>query len=413
MSRKQRVKTAGGNTIELNSVIGAGGEGRVYQSKNLDTGGQLAVKLFNEKFATPKTLERTRFLVGNALYEKSSVIVSPFDVIDQGSTVGHCAEWIGGISLEKFLETESFSFMEAVHAAIALCHSLDILHGVDIAQGDLHAENVKVVKSGDVPQIFLLDLDNFNAPKLPPPSMIGQNLFLPPELREALSNGKSAYPDIYSDRFELAVLLHEMLLLRHPAAGYDHDPDKFNNAMRAGVWLQDPSRTSSNSSALGGYPVTILDVDISRLFRRGFSRVQDERPSASEWKTVLMNARSNLEMCPLCGEQFVVDSSKINCPVSGCSFPPLRIKTSDNRIIPLDAATTVIGRKDLTNSEKVSERHAYFHRKGPGTFITPIGSNPTCRWSGSDWIPLANDKPAMIQAGDRLLLGDQTIFIIT
>jgi len=61
---------------------------------------------------------------------------------------------------------------------------------------------------------------------------------------------------------------------------------------------------------------------------------------------------------------------------------------------------------DLGGAHKVSARHAVFHKIGPDTWMTAVGSNPTFRLAGGKWIQLTNNMKLLVQKGDKLRFAD-------
>ncbi|MBI3985814.1 MAG: protein kinase [Lentisphaerae bacterium] len=403
MKKKSFKTEIQGIKVVLEDLEGAGGEGEVYRARNTATGELVAVKLFSDKFKTPDTLHRIRFLASLNLQKASPVLCGPIDTIYNG-VMGHVAPWANGILLDDFLKDPQFTLMEALQMCVAIAHGIGILHAKEIAHGDIQAMNVKVHKQGDVARIGLIDFDNYRCRSVPLPAMVGQSMYMAPELREK----PGAVPDLFTDRFELAVVFHEILLLRHPAAGYDGTEDQFMKAMCSGVWMQDRARNRKDGSALGGYPVIVLNPEMESLFRLGFSRDATSRPSPRDWTNALINALNAIGVCPVCGVQFIVDSSKLNCPLPLChkQFPELRAFLPNGREIPLSSGSVPIGRADLNNAPKVSTRHVVFHKIGPDTWMTAVGTNPTFRWAGGNWIQLPNDRKLLVQKGDKLRLAD-------
>ena len=77
-----------------------------------------------------------------------------------------------------------------------------------------------------------------------------------------------------------------------------------------------------------------------------------------------------------------------------------------DREIPLNSGAVAVGRPDLGGAHKVSARHAVFHKIGPETWMTAVGSNPTFRLAGGKWIQLTNNIKLLVQKGDKLRLAD-------
>ena len=400
--KRKSLKTENGIKLLLGDLEGQGGEGEVYRARNTATGETMAVKLFADKFKTPDTIRRIRHLTSLNIQNESPVLFGPIDTIVNGE-VGHVSRWAGGVSLEEMLKNPQFTLMDGIQMCLAIAHGAGILHGKQIAHGDIQSLNIKVHMEGGVAKVGLIDFDNYRSPAVPLPPMIGQHLYMAPELRER----SGAVPDVGSDNYEMAVVFHEILLLRHPAAGYDDTEDRFLNAMCSGAWMQDRARNRKDGSALGGYPVTILNADIENLFRRGLSRDVGTRPSPLDWKNAFSMALNAVGVCPNCGIQFIVDSGKVECPLKACRkrFPDLRILCKGKEI-RLSSGAVAVGRSDLGGAHRVSARHAVFHKIGPDTWMTAQGSNPTFRLAGGKWIQLANNAKLLVQKGDKLRFAD-------
>ena len=401
--RKKSLKTeTHGMRLSLGDLEGQGGEGEVYRARNVATGEIMAVKLFANKFKTRDTIQRIRYLASLNIQNESPVLFGPIDTIVNGD-VGHVSRWADGVSLEEILKNPQFTLLDGIQMCLAIAQGVGVLHARQIAHGDIQSMNVKVHRDGDVAKVGLIDFDNYRSPAVPLPQMIGQHLYMAPELRQR----SGAVPDVGSDKYEMAIVFHEILLLRHPAAGYDATEDGFLNAMCSGVWTQDRARNRKDGSALGGYPVTVLNADIENLFRRGLSRDVGTRPSPLDWKDAFSKALNAVGVCPSCGVQFIVDSSKVECPLTTCrkKFPDLRL-VFKGREIPLNSAAVAVGRPDLGGAHKISARHAVFHKIGPDTWMTAVGSNPTFRLAGGKWIQLTNNMKLLVQKGDKLRFAD-------
>ncbi len=413
MIRKGRVvKSDSGRRIRVDGLLKAGGQGEAYWATEMNSGQKGVLKVFHKQFTNGDTLKRLRFLVKQDLSSACPVLCPPTDVLNQNGLVGHYAPMAPGQPLEEYLANPNGSFMEGLQLAITLAHALDVMHARQIAHGDLHAENLLVNHAGSVLQLRVIDLDNFNAPGVPIPPMLGQNLYLAPELRKALANRQAAIPNVYTDRFALGVLMSEIILLRHVAAGADGDEAAFQEAMCSGRWLHDPATTDRPSGNLGGYPAEVLNADLARLFRSALSLDPVNRPSPGAWKSELVKAFDSVCCCPKCGAPCIIDISKVTCPF-GHPFPHLTMTVATTRqVLSLVHGTTIIGRGELGGSPKVSERHAVFHRIGPETWLESQGRNGTYRWNGLGWSRLPDRKTMLVQGGDRLKFGDVEVLLL-
>ncbi len=388
-------------------VPGVGGQACAYWATEMNTGQKGVAKIFKKEFANADTIKRTRFLVDQDLHTACPILLAPIEVLHKGDMVGHYTPFADGMSLENHLLKPDSTFIEHMQLAIALSHATSVLHARNIAHGDLQTENLIVNHVGSVLELRVIDLDNFSAPGLPPPPCVGHNLYMSPELRAALDNHQPAVPTIRSELFSLAVLMHEIVLLRHLVAGSDSTDESFRKAMCSGRWLQDPAAADRPTGDLGGYPVEVLNADLARLFRAAVSLQPSDRPSADEWETELHKAFQSVYCCPACGGPCIVDASKVVCPLCKRPFPYLTLRILANHsTIPLNRGATLVGRADLCGSPKASVRHAIFRRVGPELWIESLGSNGTYRWNGRGWTKFPDGKPLLVQNGDRLRLGD-------
>ena len=402
------LRTDSGRKIRVGEMLGGGAQGQVYVADD-GSGKRGVLKLFQKRYATSDTVRRMRYLIDRGLPAVCPVLVAPVDTVTQGGVVAHYAPFAEGVSLEEFLGDPSATFSEQLQLAIAFAHAMTVLHGLGIAHGDLHSENLLVKRAGSALMLSIIDLDNFNAAGLPSPPAVGHTLYMAPELRAALAKGEVAIPTVATDRFAMGVLFHEMILLRHPSHGNDDSQEHFEKAMCSGHWLLDPAATDLRTETPGGYPSLVLNADLARLFRHAMSLDPSRRPSADVWKAELLKALRAVHVCPRpeCGAPCVIDVSKRACPMCGETFPhlTLRMVASGNRII-LDKGVMVIGRNTIGDSMKLSARHAVLRRIGPETWIECLGRNGTFRWNGATWVRLPEGKPLLVQAGDRLRFAD-------
>jgi len=400
------VKLDSGRRLRVDGFIKAGGQGEAYRTTEMSTGEKGVIKLFHKRFANGDTLKRLCFLLGQNLTSACPVIRAPTDVINKRHMMGHYAPLATGRPLEEFLANPESTFLEGLQMATALARAIGVMHARQMAHGDLRADNLLVNRAGTVLQLSLIDLDNYNAPMVPPPPMVGDSLYLSPELRDALAASRPAVPDLYTDRFALGVLMHEIILLRHVAAGSDGNEADFRQAMCSGRWIQDPAAFDRPPGSPGGYPAEVLNADLARLFRSALSLTPGERPSPDVWEKNLGKALNSVYCCPACGGPCVVDVSKSACPLCRRPFPHLTLRLADGKIIPLGRGSVSVGRGDLGGSMKVSVLHAIFRRVGPETWLESLGSNGTYRWTGTTWVRLPDRKPILVQTGDWLLFAD-------
>lgn len=384
-----------------------GGQGQVFWATEMNSGERGVVKLFHKKFSNSDTIKRIKFLIDQDLQSACSAIFAPTDLLSVNGLVGHYTLQAKGETLEQLLTEGNFTFSEGMQLAVAVAHAVSVLNTKKIAHGDIRSDNLIINRAGSVFQLHVIDLDNFYAPRVPTPPCVGHNLYMAPELREALANKQPAIPTVQSDLYALGVLMHEIILLCHPSSGNDDNEADFQKAMCSGKWLLDPATASTSGGNIGGYPTTVLNADLARLFRAAVSIDPAKRPASDIWEAALLKAFNAIYCCPRCGAPCVIDVAKTTCPLCGCPFPylTLQIKSCGNTL-PLTSGATIVGRADLRGSMAVSTRHAVFRRVGPETWLESTGSNGSYRWSGSGWIKLPDRQPLLVQQGDRLKFAD-------
>lgn len=404
----QRITCQDGRRVRVDSFAAAGGQGVIYRTTEEGTRRPGALKVFTQP--SVETLRRLQYLVSQDLRAACPVLWPPVAIV-QTPQLGHYAPWAEGKELEELLLAPDFDFAQGLQLALAVAVAVDALHQRGIAHGDLRSANVKVHSVGSVRHAALLDLDNFAAAGVPPPPAFGHELYMAPELRLALRAGRLAVPTLQSDRFALAGLIHEILLLRHVAARHDGDAEAFHAAMCSGRWLEDPMLVGRAEQSLGGYAAGVLNADLQRLLRLAMSLDPCVRPSARAWKDALLAAVDLVHPCPLCAAPCLVEAARTTCATCRGTFPHLSLRLhGTGRMIELRAGATVLGRSEFGGSPRVSARHAVFHRMGPETWMDATGTNGTFRWNGSAWQGLPRNT--LIRAGDWLQLADVRVEVL-
>jgi len=230
--------------------------------------------------------------------------------------------------------------------------------------------------------------------------MLGMTLYIAPELRERTAN-KPRRPTEYSDLYSLGILLHELLLNFHPIAGFDETIDEINSAMVAG-WKYDPSVPGSPENPTG-YPVTTLSPELTNLFRRSLSPADRKRPTCSEWHQALVSASGSLKICQVCRIPFVGHRDRRECP-QGHPVQRHSLLLEGYQEILLTGRVTVLGRRELGGSKKISRRHLIIRKIGSKLYVEPIGMNLTCILNCGAWCPMAQNQLTALKPNDRLLV---------
>lgn len=393
-----------------------GGQGNVLRAADSD-GRPVIVKLSHSQFDTPDNRKRMRWLKDRNVAKLCPAFVAPVDLIELDGVGGTVQPIAAGQSLDSlFAEGTLHQPSHTLSLAAGVCHALHQLDRHGLGHGDLQAQHVFVDMQDTHCELAIIDLDNFHTTdaSVPPPGFLGEELHMAPELRPTGSVRQSV-PDRYSDRFALAVLLSELVLLRHPTSGFwmaeDDSPKNqslFHALMSEGTWLHDPTGSRQPSTEAGGHAPEILNPELTALFRRGFSLDRHSRPAPEEWRNALFRSLFQILACPYCGYENISDSSKRSCPDCRRAYPPLVLTGSFGRIV-LDRASVILGRDQLQH-DTVSQKHVVIRRNGADFEIADHSTNGTFRrGSSGNWHRLPDHRFVRLQPGDHLKLGELPI----
>lgn len=391
-----RIRTLSGESLKIVEGLGDGGEGSAFKVHRA-SGGVGALKVFKDPSARAERLRRTRFLISARPNQICAAIMSPIDVVDTADVYGHLSDLAPGVDLEAFFADPAPPLLGRIQIALVVAHAVDVLHGLGIAHGDLHLKNVKTNSHRNAWKVGLIDLDGFAAPTFPSP-IAGALLYMPPEVNEALKASRPVTIDETTDRFALAMLLHELLLWAHVAC-VGRNEEETHEAMYGGKWQFDP--VYGRAPAGIGMPSTALNPELQGLFRRAMSSAPTARPTPSEWRDALRRAFHAIWQCPRCGGEVIVDASKRICPYCTETYPRLALELASGARVVLDDAATRVGRDLLGGSDAVSSTHAIIQRIGPEYRIEDRGRNGTWRSDRrGGWMRLPAGKPVLLRPGD-------------
>ncbi|MDI7269293.1 MAG: FHA domain-containing protein [Myxococcota bacterium] len=404
----QRIRTASGRILRVvEGPLGgtAGGEGAAFKAEEKAGAPPSIVKVFLDPALRTERLRRTRWLVAQKLDRVCPAIYAPVDVVESPDAFGYATRFAPGMDFEQFVAGGTPPPLPAaIQTGVVLAHAVDELHRRAIAHGDLHFRNVRLHRAGDLVRVGLIDLDAFAAPGFPS-TAFGCEFYWAPEQRVAVETGQPFPVNIETERFALAVLLHELLLWNHPAGGCGGDAGAMA-AVSGKFWAFDPIHRVAAADA--GLPVGVLNARLLLLFRRSFARPLAERPSAAEWREALLAALKSTWVCERCGGAAVIDDAKVSCPMCGEDYPRLSLVLAAGVEVALRDGSTELGRADFGGAATISSRHAVVRRRGPAYRLESLGRNGTFQWdrSGSKWVRLPDRKEVPVAPGDRLRFAD-------
>jgi DNA-binding helix-hairpin-helix protein with protein kinase domain len=210
--------------------------------------------------------------------------------------------------------------------ALRLARAVGRLHKTGLAHSDLSPNNIYV--DPDSGRIIIIDLDGLVVRDFVPAQVVGTPEYIAPEVLEG-----QGLPNPKTDLHALAVLVHQLLLYRHPLRG----PKTFSAVAedderlllgRGGIYVDHP-QDKSNRPSESFWPSGLLGETLATLFRRALVdglRAPDVRPSASQWEEAIAHLSDRVVRClnPRCDEQFfpISDGVKeLRCLWCATPFP--------------------------------------------------------------------------------------------
>ena len=226
----------------------------------------------------------------------------------------------------KTLVPEQRRWNARVHAAWRLAQGVQRLHSLGLAHSDLSPNNIYA--NPETGHICIIDCDDLVVPGFNPSASAGTPRYIAPEVLEGrgVSNHRT-------DRHALSVLIHELLLFRHPLIGpFDHgldDNDEIEQQQlgSAGIYIGDP-KDWRNRPRKGFYRPELLGPTLAKLLAQAFGpglRDPEARPTALQWQSALGRLVDRIVSCvnPTCDERYfpLEDGKRLACPWCKTPFP--------------------------------------------------------------------------------------------
>ncbi len=394
----QTVYDTMGNHYTITREIAAGGQGTIYAVQHESTGAPAIVKLWHQNNVTAEAEARLDALIALRLPARSPALCGPIARVDPSFGLGSVQPFAEGESLEDHFEHTTYSLVSALGIAAALTKGLATLENCGLSHCDIAASNVMVARRGTTYFAQFVDFDNCKVPGAPEPAFVGQEMYLAPELL-----AQRADPSRATDAFALAVLLHLILLRRHPFASLFAAQQDFAQyatylASRAS-WLEDPA-LGRPAPADAVVLVATLPRQSYDIFRRALQTDPTVRPRASEWASVLTEALDGVYRCG-CGQEFVNDPTRFRCPACGAAAKPFGLHVG-GRVLSLATMNTVVGRDALGGHPSVSREHAIFERRGFELRVTNLSGNGLAVRDANGWAVLRKGEVRALGPGDRI-----------
>jgi DNA-binding helix-hairpin-helix protein with protein kinase domain len=223
--------------------------------------------------------------------------------------------WIGARAYKRLPPAIRGNWLDRILIAASMARIAWLLHATGLCHSDFSGDNFLANVANH--HTVLIDLDSLVVPDVLPPEMLGTGDYMAPEIvMGRLRPGKGAGPSIYTDLHSLAVLIYQLLLMRHPLKGpKQHDLDSEKDDLLAlgerALYIEDPN-DPSNRPTVPFNGAWLLGEEVEMLMRRAFTvglRSPTQRPLAAEWGDALTRMIEQTVPCanPECdGKAFVL-----------------------------------------------------------------------------------------------------------
>lgn len=315
-----------------------GGQGRLYLSKDKrhvvklyhhEDRARLPVlhKILNDLNITKQdSTAKKLFAWINAIVKRPSIGVRMTNV-NYELEHKQLSWWLGEKSQRRLSEDIRGNWFDRTFIASEMARIAWKLHGVGLCHSDFSGNNFLVNMKQH--RAVLIDLDSLVVPDVLPPEILGTGDYMAPEIVSAYNRGEANIrPSIQTDLHALAVLIYQLLLLRHPLRGpkRHHEDSAKDEVLLLGekaLYTEDPNdRSNRPPDPFRG--AWLLGEEVEALMRRAFTeglKNPARRPLATEWSDALMRMTDQQIPCinPDCtGKVFVLlKDHPATCPWCG------------------------------------------------------------------------------------------------
>jgi serine/threonine protein kinase len=242
--------------FQLETEVGVGGMGTVYRGRDLQTNGDVAVKVLHlEESSAVERFEREATLLARVSHPG---IVK---YLDHGTTTDGkrylVMEWINGETLARRLEREGLTIRQSVDLIRSVAEALHEVHRFGIVHRDLTPRNL-MFHAAEREQIKIVDFGIARQQRVAGPTRTGIAVGSPGYMAPEQVRGEKIL-DARSDIFAIGCILYHCLTGRAPFVG-----DPF--ALPIKVLMSDP------------LAVAELNVDVSPELSGLVSRMLEKTP---------------------------------------------------------------------------------------------------------------------------------------
>lgn len=344
---------ADGSIGTVGEVIGEGGQGEVYEL--IYEGKKAALKWYKER----PSQDFLNNLAKNVEQRSSpdSSFLWPKAYTDTKLGSGYVMDLIkpGMVCFNKFLCNKCYfkKWTTIINASINLCVAFQKLHAKGLAYFDLNDGNFFF--NPETGELQIGDNDNVSSADNNVSRIKGKRGYVAPEIEL----GKN--PNRHSDYFSLAIILFRIMFLDHPFHGkmlntpdcecitekvikliYGTNPTFIFDATNK----ENAADEINSPNALERWNKEEIPEFIKKAFAKVFARDRvyesaecidvKSRLMECDWIQLLMRWRSALNICPVCGEQTLIEPGvNYRCKKCKNSYPIFWMKLELNKYVPL------------------------------------------------------------------------------
>lgn len=227
-------------------------------------------------------------------------------------------------------ESEQGNWAGSLRGCVQLARVVWCLHGMGCAIGSLCLADFLFDPIAG--QIMLRRWEDIIVPGIFPPDIVGTRGYIAPEelatMHLRFNDPKRKHPSAETNLFSLAVLIYQLLLLRHPMAGpkltstISAEEDDLLTYGANALFVEHPTdRSNRPDDSRLGVSYEALGPHLVNLFNQAFVdglHAPNLRPSAAAWISALLKTWELLYPCPnpSCSHKWFVlhDPRNVRCP---------------------------------------------------------------------------------------------------